>query len=793
MATGSSSPMASRAEIAGPDRRVAPDPLGVPAPRHEPAAARFPATYAFAIVALAVIATAAIWQRVGDSRWYEGAVVAASSAVAAAALLLGLRRQRQREQLLRARADQERTLSNLRGYAEQIVASMPAGLLVLSPDLRVLSANQSFLDAFRVGEEEVVGRRLEDVARAEGLLRRARDVLRNGVAQRAMLSDLSLAARREVRPALITLAAIPVAGDESPRLLLIVQDLAEEERREAARRAAEERFRDLFQGLDAIVWEADAASLKFSFVSPRAEAILGYPVARWLADDFYLTRIHPDDRDRVLRACRAAIDRGANHEIEYRAAGWDGHEVWLRDIVHVVPGVGGRGARLRGLTVDLTDRKLAEGVLRQTEDQLRQVQKMDAVGKLAAGIAHDFNNLLTVIRGEGELLLRRLAPGDPLRRNLEAISEASEQATGLTRQLLGFSRKRILEPTSLDLASAVGGIREMLRRLIGEQITLATASAPDLGRVRADRAQIEQMILNLAINARDAMPEGGLLTIRIDNADVDATAALARGVDPGAYVLLEVSDTGVGMDADTQAHLFEPFFTTKSPDKGTGLGLSTVSDIVKQSGGHITVDSRPGAGTVFRVYLPQVEEAADSLAPGAPPASAISAPNVTSPDDRSASVHRGETILLVEDAPRVREVVREILETSGYAVLEARHAAEALAIGGEPGQRIDLVVTDVVMPRMGGRELARRLTALRPATRVLYMSGYTDDDMVRHGVREAGIDFIAKPFTPAALAAKVREVLDRPKAKALHDEPASHSGAAARERDAAPGVDAELD
>jgi len=564
---------------------------------------------------------------------------------------------------------------------------------------------------------------------------------------------------------LVTMTGIPMSADEPDRLLLIVQDLSEEERLQAAQRASEDRFRDLVQGLDAIVWEVDAETLKFSFVSQRAEIMLGYPVGRWLdTPNFYISRIHPDDRVRAMRICREAIQKGEDHEYEYRALRSDGREVWLRDIVHVVPNATGGSAQLRGLTVDLTERKRAEEALQVTEEQLRQAQKMDAVGKLAGGIAHDFNNLLMVIRGEADLILRWLDSNSPLRQNAEGIREASDQAASLTRQLLAFSRKQVLAPAVVDLNTVVAGIQQMLRRLITETIHLETITTPDLGLVKADPGQLEQMILNLAVNARDAMPDGGRLTIATSNVEMEVTSAQQRGVAPGAYVVLEVSDTGVGIDSETQKHLFEPFFTTKDQGKGTGLGLSTVYGIVRQSGGHIRLDSEPGKGATFRVYLPRVEQSQQASAragSGQREGAAVARDEVRN-GERTEATRGRETVLLVEDAKRVRQVVREILEMNGYEVLEARHGAEALKLSARHQGPIHLMLTDVVMPEMSGRELAQRLMPLRPDMRVLYMSGYTDDAIVRHGVLDSGIAFIAKPFTPDGLAAKVRDVLDSP-------------------------------
>jgi signal transduction histidine kinase/CheY-like chemotaxis protein len=456
-----------------------------------------------------------------------------------------------------------------------------------------------------------------------------------------------------------------------------------------------------------------------------------------------------------MRIYRDAIAAGRDHEFEYRSVAADGREVWLRDIVHVVRDGDGQPTTLRGLTVDLTELKRSERALHQSEEQLRQAQKMDAVGKLAGGIAHDFNNLLMVIRGDSDLMLRRLAAGHPLRQNAEGIREAADQAATLTRQLLAFSRKEVVAPRLVDLNSIVASIHAMLQRLLGETINLVTITAPDLGGVKADPGQMEQMVLNLCVNARDAMPDGGRLTVRTANVELDETA-VKRWTDarPGAYVMLEVSDTGAGMDEETRLHLFEPFFTTKEQGKGTGLGLSTVYGTVQQSDGQISVESEPGHGSTFQIYLPRVATPVVMPPDLRPPAQA---PAVTG--DATLAQGHGETILLVEDAQRVRAVVREILEMSGYLVLEARHGAEALEVGNRHAGTIHLLVTDVVMPQMSGRELSQRLATLRPDLKVLYMSGYTDDAIVRHGVLASGIAFLSKPFTPDALALKVREVL----------------------------------
>jgi CheY-like chemotaxis protein len=373
---------------------------------------------------------------------------------------------------------------------------------------------------------------------------------------------------------------------------------------------------------------------------------------------------------------------------------------------------------------------------------------MEAVGRLAGGIAHDFNNLLTVIMGRADLVLSRLRSRDQLRRHVGLILSAADTAASLTRQLLAFSRRQVLQPAVIDLNLVVLDVSTMLRWLIGEDIEVIIRLSPELGHIKADPGQLEQVLMNLAVNARDAMPHGGRLTIETANVALDETYAhMHLGVQAGHYVRLTVQDSGRGMDIETQTHIFEPFFTTKGPGKGTGLGLSTVYGIVTQSGGYIGVSSAHGQGTTVTIDLPCVEEPLSAPTPNLPQ---------TSPPQGT------ETVLLVEDEGTVRSVAREVLQMVGYTVLEAASGEEALQRVEQHSGAIDLLVTDVVMPGMNGRELAARLMVNYPAAQVLYLSGYTDEAIAHHGVLQAGIELLHKPFTPDVLARRVREVLDQP-------------------------------
>jgi PAS domain S-box-containing protein len=473
------------------------------------------------------------------------------------------------------------------------------------------------------------------------------------------------------------------------------------------------------------------------YASPGFERLTGYAAEEAIGRSEQI--LHGPDTDAAAVAqLQEAVRQGRPHTVELVYYRKDGTPFWNAVSLAPVTDPGGRLTHFVSVHTDVTQR-------RALEEQYRQAQKMEAIGKLAGGVAHDFNNLLTIINGYGQLLLQRFPEGDPTHDLLREISLAGSRAAGLTRQLLAFSRKAVLEPKVLDLRTVVMELDKMLRRILGEDVQLATLADPDLGLVKADPGQVEQVLLNLVVNARDAMPRGGKLTIEIRNATLTQGYTVANPeARTGPHVLLAVSDTGTGMKPDVLAHIFEPFFTTKG-ENGTGLGLATVHGIVQQGGGHIAVVSEPGRGTTFRVYLPCVPERTPTRG---------SDPGV------QAMPRGSEAVLLVEDEDGVRALSRYVLRSCGYAVLEAQDAAQALRIAERQRGRIHLLITDVVMPGMSGQKLAGRLRQLHTETKVLYLSGFTDEAVVRHGVFQEQVSFLQKPFSPSALAYKVREVLD---------------------------------
>ncbi len=521
------------------------------------------------------------------------------------------------------------------------------------------------------------------------------------------------------------------------RVVGTIQDISERKAAEGVLRGSQERLQLAVRATGLGPWDWDLTTNQVEF-SPEWKRQIGYEPHE-LSGGYqeWESRIHPDDLQRVLTALRSYLEgHQPEYATEFRLRHKNGTYRWIYTRGVALRDASGRQTHMIGCHLDITERK-------QLEEQYRQSQKMQAIGQLAGGIAHDFNNLLTAIYGYAELVAEELGPSHRSQRDVGEIRSAAMSAASLTRQLLAFSRRQILKPQVLDIEHALRRMQQLLGRVIGENISLVIKPSAT-GRVTADPGQIEQVIINLAVNARDAMPNGGTLLIETADVDLDATfAAQHRGAGAGTHVLIAVSDTGMGMDEETRAHLFEPFFTTKSAGRGTGLGLATVYGIVKQSGGSIWVYSEPGKGTTFKIYLPSTTAGAE------PPPALV-----------DTSALRGtETVLVVEDQAAVRELIEKTLRRFGYTVIAAATGAEGLAAAGAHRGPIHLMLTDVVLPGGSGREAARQVHATRPTIRVLYMSGYTDDAIVRHRVLDQGLAFIQKPFTAADVARKIRDVL----------------------------------
>ena len=526
----------------------------------------------------------------------------------------------------------------------------------------------------------------------------------------------------------------------------IISDITERKLAENTLRESEERYRTILESIEDGYFEVDIAG-NFTFLNNTLCKTLGYSKDELMGMN---NRQYMDKETsrRVYQAFNRIYNTGEPLELfNYKIIRKDGTTSFLETGVSLIRNEKSERVGFRGIVRDITERKRAEGEMAALQDQLRQSQKMEAIGKLAGGVAHDFNNLLTVIKGYSQLSLIEIKEGHPLKENIEEIKKAAEKAADLTRQLLALSRRQILDMKVLDLNTLLKDLDKMLRRVIGEDIELITLLTEDLGRVKVDPGQIEQVVMNLVVNARDAMPTGGKLTIETANVDLDQAYARAHvAVTPGRFVMISVSDTGVGMTPEVRDRVFEPFFTTKEKGKGTGLGLSTVYGIVKQSGGNIWVYSEPGQGTTLKIYLPLVDEPIEELREKV----------------RIEEIPRGhEIILIVEDDEAVRKLAVQILERQGYNALQAHQGDEALNICQQHKDPIHLILTDVIMPEMSGRQLVDSLKQVRQDFKVLYTSGYTDNAIAHHGVLEKGVNFIQKPFTFEGLARKVREVLDK--------------------------------
>ncbi len=516
-------------------------------------------------------------------------------------------------------------------------------------------------------------------------------------------------------------------------------------RRKSERWELQHLFRTLVDPLDAVIWEGDEESSQRTFVDPQSGRLLGYSEEQWTADPtFWESRIHPADHERVFRHRARALSEGRDYEIEYRMLAPDGGVIWLRDRVLVLT-ENGRPYKLLGLTENITRYRRGENLSRE-ETKHNSVQIMDGVRSLAGTMAHDFNNLLTVINGYSDLILERLGDSDPLRRDLQAIRDAGERASALTQRLLILSSRKIPLLKTLDLNSLILGMEKALRNSMGESINVVLNLNTKPCRIKADPKQMEQVVAILAANARDAMPRGGVLIIETENVEVNGESAVENpGLRSGIYVVMAVQDSGCGMDENVKAHLYEPFYTTKEKGGGIGLGLATVFGIVERAGGHIEVSSEPDLGTTFRIFLPMADDMAES---------GISQ---RSPHRKNETI---ETILLAEDEEFIRRLSHKILNMRGYNVLEAADGIEALSIFQENQDCISMLLTDMVMPKMNGEELARKVCSIRPDAKICYLSGYVDDVAVHQAVAENRAFFLQKPFTADELLKKVREILD---------------------------------
>jgi len=597
-------------------------------------------------------------------------------------------------------------------------------------------ANSSFARMLGfAGPESIIGQPWRTVYAFQDM-DRLEPEMRRSLAQAGKWSSQILLHRADGTnlPVELNISAMPDGGTTC-----VCRDLSQRAEAEKARAEAEAKYKMLVEQVNAITYIAEVGiDGQWFYVSPQVEAILCYTPEEWLGiAKRWSQLIHADDLPTVA-AAEEASKSGTPFQAEFRIKRKDGREVWLNDTAVVVQGSNTHPV-MEGIIVDITERK-------QLETQLQQSRKMEAVGRLAGGIAHDFNNLLTIITGYTELALSRPTVPPELRSDIERIENAAGRAAGLVRQLLAFSRRQVLQPKTIDLNGVVLNLDKLLRRLMDDNVEMVTHVPENVGKVKADPAQIEQVIMNLVVNARDAMPNGGRLVVETANADLDAGYAENHvSVKPGRYVMLAVSDTGVGMDRRTIVHIFEPFYTTKESGRGTGLGLSTVYGIVKQSGGYIWVYSELGKGSTFRVYLPRVD-------------GPVEEPGVAQP--RALSQRGAETILLVEDEEAVRDLIHTVLAENGYDVIPARDPQHAEQLAATYAREIHLLLTDVVMPGTSGRELASRITPHRPGIRVLFMSGYTENVITSGGMLEKGLAFLQKPFTPAVLVEKVREVLN---------------------------------
>jgi PAS domain S-box-containing protein len=826
----------------------------------------------------------------GGRRWLETHAAPLCDGGGEVVALLGITRD-----ITDRKAAEARLRQSERTFATLFDKSAFAAMLWRLSDGVILNVNEAWERAFGCTREEAIGRTSSELGfrTDSGVRRRALDALERHGRVRDLELDVTLRSG-ERRTFAVNFDVVDIDGRRCG--LATAQDVTERNRALEALRRSQERLAALIESVDGIVWEAEAETWRFTFVSPQAERMLGYPVARWLEEpDFWVRHVHPEDRDWAVRFCTECVRAKRNHEFEYRMLAADGRVVWLRDIVAVVV-EGDRPVRLRGIMVDVTERRRAEAALReseerfrelaetiedvfwisdpkagrllyvspgyervwgrscrslyesprswleavhpddrervaeaertrqaagdydevyrivrpdgrvcwvrdraypvrnaageverivgvarditdrrQLEEQLRQSQRLEAIGQLAGGVAHDFNNILTTILMEVELASEADWVPAEVRESLGQIKAAAERAAGLTRQLLLFSRRQVLQPRVLDLNEVVAGVAKLLQRIIGEDIRLQLVLHPAPLATRVDAGTLEQVLMNLAVNARDAMPDGGVLTVETGAQTLDVEGARRHPeAEPGSYVWVRVSDTGTGIPPDILPRIFEPFFTTKEPGKGTGLGLAMVYGVVRQHRGWVEVESQLGRGTTFRVLLPAtMEKPVEAREATAGGGAVVGSPGVgvdpaevwfdAAPVSASARTRRagGATLLLVEDDPAVRQVTRTALERSGFCVLEASNGPEALEVWRTRRGEVALVVTDLVMPGgMSGQELARRLQAERPELKVIFMSGYSAAIAGRELELRDGANFLQKPFPTEKLVATVRRCLE---------------------------------
>ncbi len=661
----------------------------------------------------------------------------------AQAIIRDVTERRRAEEALRAERD----------LLDGILTTSVAGIVVVHPDGRPLFLNPRAEQVLGVTRDALQGRtslppgwRFTTVDGAP--LPDDQRPTRRVVATGEPIQDFQMCLERPdgQRPVLsVNAAPLRDAERRITAVVLSVADISEQFGASEAVRASEEKLQQVTEAMPGVVYQYVAGpgdADRFTFVSDRAFEFLGeYPEAILADTSLAWTMVQGDDRAAMHAAFQPHLRTLAPWSFDFRVEDSEGRVRWLRDIATASPGREPGQSVWSGVILDVTERK-------RLEEELLQSQKMDSLGRLAGGVAHDFNNVLTVIRGYTDVLMGELSDADPRQAEVREIRHAADRASALTRQLLAVSRRQVLVPRPVELNTLVAEMERMLRRVIGEDISIVTETGPEVGWVKADSGQLEQVLLNLAVNARDAMPRGGTLTIetrRILVREPSRDHPRARRVPPGDWAMLRVSDTGVGMDALTLSKVFEPFYTTKALGEGTGLGLSTVYGIVQQSNGHITVDSAPGTGATFRVFLPRFERSDE---PAAEP-----------PRRRPDPGGRQATVLLVEDDDGVRQLTRRVLEEFGYAVFDARNAAEALDRLEREHPPLDALVTDVVMPGMTGREMADRLRATRPVLPVLFLSGYTGDEVMHAGGDMPYQSFLQKPYSPDALVTALEELL----------------------------------